>query len=86
MKKMIAITCLSAVLFACNDEKKTDATVTTTPADTTVMDADRMSKMADSAKQMMDKMGDSANKMMDKMGDSAKQMMDKAAQKMEKKN
>jgi hypothetical protein len=85
MKKLFAILSLIVSLTACNNEKKEEATITT--SDTSVSnEANRMSEMADSASRMMDKMGDSANQMMDKMGDSAKKMMEKAAEKMEEKH
>ncbi len=82
MKKILSIVAIAAIMASCNDDKKTDATETTT--DSVTMDANQMSNMADSANKMMDKMGDSANKMMDKMGDSASKMLNKMADSIKK--
>lgn len=94
MKKLLAILFLSAIMTACSDEKKVDATITTTTdtgsitkdAKKLAADADKMmDKMADSSKKIMNNMADSAKKMVDKMGDSAKKMMDRAGDKMKDK-
>ncbi len=94
MKKLLAILFLSTIMTACSDEKKVDATITTTidtasittDAKKLAADADKiMDKMADSSKKIMNSMADSAKKMVDKMGDSAKKMMDRAGDKMKDK-
>ena len=83
MKKFLAIVAIAAFMTACNDDKKTETTATST--DSVATDANMMSNMADSAKISMDKMADSAKKQIDKMADSAKDKMDKMEDKMDKK-
>ena len=66
MKKFLAIVAIAAFMTSCNDEKKTETTVTT---DTSAVKMD--TKMPDTAVKMDTKMADTS-KMMDKMADTTK--------------